>query len=100
MIEIVGGSTRVPAIKAKILEVFGKEPSTTLNSDEAAARGCTLQCAILSPTFKVREFKVEDCQLFPITLNWKGAETDDKYVIKIYFISVKVTNVLEILLFQ
>jgi hypothetical protein len=34
-------------------------------------------CAILSPTFKVKEFKIEDCQLFPITLNWKGAETDD-----------------------
>ncbi len=60
------------------MEVFGKEASTTLNADEASARGCTLQCAILSPTFKVREFKIEDCQLFPITLNWKGAETDDK----------------------
>jgi len=34
-------------------------------------------CAILSPTFKVKEFKIEDCQLFPITLSWKGAETDD-----------------------
>ena len=68
MVEIVGGSTRVPAIKAITAEVFGKEPSTTLNSDEAVARGCTLQCAIQSPTFKVREFKVEGCQLFPITL--------------------------------
>ena len=34
-------------------------------------------CAILSPTFKVKEFKIEECQLFPITLSWKGAETDD-----------------------
>lgn len=25
----------------------------------------------------MREFKIEDCQLFPITLSWKGAETDD-----------------------
>jgi hypothetical protein len=25
----------------------------------------------------VKEFKIEDCQLFPITLTGKGAETDD-----------------------
>jgi heat shock protein 4 len=77
LVEIVGGSTRIPAVKQIISEVFGKEPSTTLNADEACARGCTLMCAILSPTFKVKEFKIEDCQLFPITLSWKGAETDD-----------------------
>ena len=77
LVEIVGGSTRIPAVKQMVQEVFGKEPSTTLNADEACARGCTLMCAILSPTFKVKEFKIEDCQLFPITLNWKGAETDD-----------------------
>jgi molecular chaperone DnaK (HSP70) len=77
LVEIVGGCTRIPYIKQMIKEVFGKEPSTTLNADEACARGCTLMCAILSPTFKVKEFKIEDCQLFPITLNWKGAETDD-----------------------
>lgn len=77
LVEIVGGSTRIPAVKQIVNEVFGKEASTTLNADEACARGCTLMCAILSPTFKVKEFKIEDCQLFPITLNWKGAETDD-----------------------
>lgn len=77
LVEIVGGTTRVPAIKQLVQEVFGKDPSTTLNADEACARGCTIMCAILSPNFKVKEFKIEDCQLFPITLTWKGAETDD-----------------------
>ena len=77
LIEIVGGTTRVPAVKHLVQQVFGKEPSTTLNADEACARGCTIMCAILSPNFKVKEFKIEDCQLFPITLSWKGAETDD-----------------------
>jgi len=77
LVEIVGGSTRIPAVKQIIKEVFLKEPSTTLNQDEACARGCTIMCAILSPTFKVKEFKIEECQLFPITLSWKGAETDD-----------------------
>lgn len=53
-IEIVGGSTRIPAIKSLIEKVFGKTPNTTLNADEAVSRGCALQCAILSPTFKVK----------------------------------------------
>merc|ERR1712079_692705 len=74
-VEVVGGSTRIPAIKAAIEKVFGKTPNTTLNSDEAVSRGCALQCAILSPTFKVREFSVTDIQPYPIKLNWK-AETD------------------------
>lgn len=77
LVEIVGGSTRTPVIKQIIHEVYGKQVSTTLNQDEACARGCTLMCAILSPTFKVKDFKIEDSQMFPITLTWKGAETDD-----------------------
>ena len=52
-VEIVGASTRIPAIKAIIERVFSKVPSTTLNADEAVSRGCALQCAILSPVFKV-----------------------------------------------
>ena len=42
-VEIVGGSTRIPAVKQLVQKVFGKEPSTTLNADEAVVRGCALQ---------------------------------------------------------
>lgn len=42
-VEIVGGTTRIPAVKEKISKFFGKEVSTTLNADEAVARGCALQ---------------------------------------------------------
>ncbi|XP_065190061.1 heat shock 70 kDa protein 4-like [Sycon ciliatum] len=70
-VEVVGGSTRVPAVRDAIKRVFGLELSTTLNQDEAVARGCALQCAMLSPTFKVREFKVEDVVSYPIRLTWK-----------------------------
>jgi molecular chaperone DnaK (HSP70) len=52
--------------------VFNKVPNTTLNADEAISRGCALQCAILSPTFKVREFSVTDIQPFEIKLNWEA----------------------------
>jgi len=76
-VEIVGGSTRIPAIKAAIERIFGKIANTTLNADESVARGCALQCAILSPTFKVREFCVTDIQPFAIKLNWKDNEQDN-----------------------
>ncbi|KAM9354269.1 heat shock 70 kDa protein 4L [Pholidichthys leucotaenia] len=75
-VEIVGGATRIPAIKERITKFFGKDISTTLNADEAVARGCALQCAILSPAFKVREFSITDVVPFPITMRWKSPTED------------------------
>ena len=73
-VEIVGGSTRIPIVKATLENFFGAgKLSTTLNLDEAVARGCALQCAILSPVFKVRDFSVQDYNSFPITLSWDQA---------------------------
>ncbi|KAJ6145507.1 Hsp70 chaperone Hsp88 [Penicillium chermesinum] len=48
-IEMVGGCTRVPAIKEAVSKFFGKNLSFTLNQDEAIARGCAFCCATLSP---------------------------------------------------
>lgn len=76
-VEIVGGSSRIPAIKALIEVVFGKVPSTTLNQDEAVARGCALQCAILSPSYKVRDFSITDVQPYPIKLIWDESVGED-----------------------
>ncbi|CAG0913391.1 unnamed protein product [Notodromas monacha] len=76
-VEIVGGSTRVPAVKNLIKDVFGQTPSTTLNQDEAVSRGCALQSAMLSPAFKVREFNVTDIQIYPIILKWRGPNHED-----------------------
>ena len=57
-VEVVGSGSRVPAIIKILTEFFGKEPRRTMNASECVARGCALQCAILSPTFKVRHFEV------------------------------------------
>lgn len=46
-VEIIGGTSRVPAVKERIKSFFGKELSTTLNSDEAVAKGCALQVSFL-----------------------------------------------------
>ncbi|CAA6671718.1 unnamed protein product [Spirodela intermedia] len=57
-VEVVGSGSRIPAIIRILTEFFGKEPRRTMNASECVARGCALQCAILSPTFKVRDFQV------------------------------------------
>lgn len=69
-VEIVGGSTRIPKCKTIIEEVLHKTCSTTLNADDSTARGCALQCAILSPAFKVRDFAINDVVQSGIKLVW------------------------------
>jgi heat shock protein 4 len=71
-VEVVGSGSRVPAIIKILTEFFGKEPRRTMNASECVARGCALQCAMLSPTFKVREFQVNESFPFSIALSWKG----------------------------
>lgn len=70
-IEMVGGCTRVPAIKDAISKFYGKALSFTCNQDEAVARGCTFACAILSPVFRVRDFSVHDIVNYPIEFTWE-----------------------------
>ncbi|QPG76535.1 adenyl-nucleotide exchange factor sse1 [Brettanomyces nanus] len=75
-IELIGGCTRVPSLKAKISEVFGKQLSFTLNQDEAIARGVAFICAIHSPTMRVKPFKFEDINSFSVTYWWDKGEED------------------------
>nr|GMD08963.1 heat shock 70 kDa protein 16 [Ipomoea batatas] len=65
-IELVGSGSRLPAITKILTSLFRREPSRTLNASECVARGCALQCAMLSPTFRVREYEVQDSYPFSI----------------------------------
>lgn len=81
--EVIGGSTRIPAVKEIFVSIFKRDISTTLNIDEAISRGCALQCAMLSPTFKVRDFSVTDIQPYPIQLKWQAPmDGEDGSVVK------------------
>ncbi|KAG5923854.1 Heat shock protein hsp88 [Claviceps capensis] len=74
VIEIVGGGSRVPAVKERIQAFFSKPLSFTMNADEAIARGCAFSCAILSPVFRVRDFSVQDVVSYPIEFSWDKAD--------------------------
>jgi len=45
--------------------------------DEAVSRGCALQAAISSPTFRVRDFSVSDKTPYAINLNWKSTDGEE-----------------------
>lgn len=80
-VEIVGGSSRIPAIKTLIEQIFHKPASTTLNQDEAVSRGAALQCAIMSPAVRVREFTVQDIQNYPVKIVYDGEAGQGEVVI-------------------
>jgi heat shock protein 4 len=76
-IEIVGGSTRVNIVKRVLGEVLGLDPAamnyglkTTMNADEAVARGGALQCAMLSSRMKVKPFNIVDRQNYGIVAHF------------------------------
>jgi molecular chaperone DnaK len=45
---LVGGQTRMPLVRRLVSEIFGREPNTTQNPDEAVAQGATIQAGVLS----------------------------------------------------
>jgi chaperone protein DnaK len=45
---LVGGSTRVPLVRRRVQELFGKTPHSQLNPDEVVALGAAVQAHILS----------------------------------------------------
>jgi len=65
---LVGGMTRMPLVRTLVAEIFGREPNTTQNPDEAVAIGATIQAGILSGA--VREVVLLD--VTPLSL---GIET-------------------------
>lgn len=49
---LVGGSTRIPAIKKLVQDVFGKEPKATVNPDESVSQGAAIQGGIIQGDVK------------------------------------------------
>ncbi len=50
-IVLVGGSTRVPLVRRRVQELFGKAPHSQLNPDEVVALGAAVQAHILAGGF-------------------------------------------------
>jgi molecular chaperone DnaK len=44
---LVGGMTRMPAVQARVKQIFGKEPAKSVNPDEVVAMGAAIQAGVL-----------------------------------------------------
>lgn len=75
-LEIVGGGSRIPSVQNALKAWYGGVLSKTCDGDESVARGCALQCAMLSPLVKVREFNVVDTQPFDVKVEWGAVSAD------------------------
>ncbi|GJJ12012.1 hypothetical protein Clacol_006250 [Clathrus columnatus] len=67
---LVGGSTRIPKVQQLLKEYFGKEPSKSINPDEAVAYGAAIQGGVLSGEEGTEDLVLID--VCPLTL---GIET-------------------------
>ena len=65
---LVGGSTRVPLVRRRVQELFGKTPHSQLNPDEVVALGAAVQAQILAGGIK-------DMLLLDVTPLSLGIET-------------------------
>jgi len=59
-VEVVGGSSRIPAVREIVSNLFGLQPSYSLNADEGVSRGCGFQAAANSNKFRTKTFQVEE----------------------------------------
>ena len=67
-IVLVGGSTRIPAIKELVTEITGKTPNQTVNPDEVVSIGAAIQGGVLAG-------EIKDILLLDVTPLSLGVET-------------------------
>jgi len=65
---LVGGSTRIPAVKELVKKILGKDPNQTVNPDEVVAVGAAVQAGVLAG-------EVKDILLLDVTPLSLGVET-------------------------
>ena len=88
-VEVVGGTSRVNIIKRTLGSLLGLDAAamnyglkTTMNADEAVARGGALQCAIESVRIKVKPFNIIDRVYYSVETRYQ--ESDKEEVVPLF----------------
>lgn len=73
-IVLVGGATRMPAVKKALTRMFGRFPNSTVHPDHAVALGAAIQAGLLSGGEGLEEIRITD--VAPFTLGIDCADMD------------------------
>ncbi|MBH2002521.1 MAG: Hsp70 family protein [Moraxellaceae bacterium] len=57
---MVGGATRIPAVRKMVTKLFGRFPSTSVQPDEAIVRGACVQAGLKSKDLSLKEVVLTD----------------------------------------
>lgn len=79
---MIGGGTRIPAIYNTIQEVFGQEPSRTINSNECVAKGAALISAMNSSIFRVQPYSFFMTSPYAISLKANNQKLEKNLIDK------------------
>jgi molecular chaperone HscC len=83
---LVGGATRMPALLARVTELFGKPPLRRLNPDEVVALGAGIQAGLIARAESVEALVVTDVAPFSLGIHISkklGLEHRDGYFLPV-----------------
>jgi molecular chaperone DnaK (HSP70) len=83
-IEFHGGASRVAAVKAEIRQIFGRDPTQTLNPDECFALGGGFQAVIVHPHYHVK-VNVTDVSQHRVNIEWFEEVGEDSPEVRFQF---------------
>ena len=75
-IVLVGGATRMPAVRKAITRMFGRFPNSSVHPDHAVALGAAIQAGLLARGEGLDEIRITD--VCPFTLGVDTAEYDGR----------------------
>lgn len=68
-IVLVGGATRMPAVRKALTRMFGRFPNSTVHPDHAVALGAAIQGGLLSDGDGLEEIRITDVAPFTLGVN-------------------------------
>lgn len=75
-IVLVGGATRMPAVRRAITRMFARFPNSSVHPDHAVALGAAVQAGLLARDAALEEIRITD--VCPFTLGVDNAERDGR----------------------
>ncbi|MEC7119813.1 MAG: molecular chaperone HscC [Pseudomonadota bacterium] len=74
---MVGGATRIPAVRRMVAKLFGRFPLTSIQPDEAIVRGACIQAGLRAKDQALKEIVLTDVCPFSLGIGTMGDQSND-----------------------